>query len=41
MVGINGDISGVSNEWDGDKDVTEWHVSYKLVRVMIHRCMIN
>ena len=41
MVGITGDMSALSNKWNGDKDVTKWHVRYKLVRVMVHRCRIN
>jgi len=41
MVGITGDISNFSNKWDGDKDITEWHVRYKLVHVMIYWCMVN
>ena len=41
MVGVNWDISDFSNEWDCDKDVTEWHMNYELVCLIINRCMID
>jgi len=41
MVGMTRNMSACSNKWNGDKDVTEWHVRYKLVCVMVRRCRIN